>query len=169
MQLPSQVEHVVRSRAARLTLAITLIALSIWVFAPYIGYRIASSAFVNAELVRINAPIAGRLTVSTPRKGEYFDTSRTLSFVESFSRDRRHLLDLERQHAVARDRSELARRQLTQLDAFDQELTGRIKAYREGVIQRLTHELAEADAERTGCLMEAQLRREVGTRMEELA
>ena len=57
-------QRFVRSRVARLGLAASLIALSAWAFLPYVSYRISSSAFVNAELVRVAAPIAGRLTLS---------------------------------------------------------------------------------------------------------
>jgi hypothetical protein len=44
-----RLQRFVRSRMARLGLAVALIALSAWAFIPYVGYRISSSAFVNAE------------------------------------------------------------------------------------------------------------------------
>ena len=53
-------QRFVRNRMARLGLAFALIAMSAWAFLPYVNYRIASSAFVNAELVRVAAPIAGQ-------------------------------------------------------------------------------------------------------------
>ena len=59
------VERLVRSRIVRLMLALSLlIALGAWAFLPHVVYRIAPTAFVNAELVRVTAPIAGRLATS---------------------------------------------------------------------------------------------------------
>jgi hypothetical protein len=71
MRGSDRLQRLVRSRVARLGLAVALIALSAWAFIPYVGYRISSSAFVNAELVRVTAPIAGRLTRDIPRKGDF--------------------------------------------------------------------------------------------------
>ena len=53
------VERMVRSRRVRLLIVFTLLALSGWAFLPHIAYRIAPVAFVNAELVRVTAPMAG--------------------------------------------------------------------------------------------------------------
>jgi len=78
------------------------------------------------------------------------------------------LFDLERQFAVSRERAGLARRQLAELDGLDRELVNRTDAYREGVVQRLSQEVYETTAERTGCVAEVNQRREVGTRMEQL-
>ena len=46
-------------------LALALIALGAWAFLPHVVYRIAPTAFVNAELVRVTAPIAGRLSATS--------------------------------------------------------------------------------------------------------
>ena len=105
-------QRLIRSRMARLGLAFALIAVSVWAFLPHVRYRIASSAFVNAELVRVAAPIAGRLTRDLPRKGDISGKSSDVTLVEALSRDQRHLLQLTRQHAVAKERAELARKQL---------------------------------------------------------
>ena len=69
-------QRLVRSRIARLGLAFALIAVSAWAFLPYVSYRIASSAFVNSELVRVTAPIAGRLSRDLPRKGDFIGQRR---------------------------------------------------------------------------------------------
>ena len=71
MQIPKNLEAFVRSRAARLGLATLFIAVSVWAFVPYVTYRIAPSAFINAELMRVTAPIAGKLTQDLPRKGRF--------------------------------------------------------------------------------------------------
>src|SRR5271163_862731 len=96
------IQQFIRNRITRVALALMLIALSAWAFFPYITYRIAPSAFVNAELLRVAAPIAGRLTQDLPRKGDFVEQPVTLSLIDSRSRDRRHLLDLDRQYAVAK-------------------------------------------------------------------
>ncbi len=162
------IQRLVRSRFARLALASSLIALSAWAFLPYLAYRVAPSAFVNAELVRVTAPIAGRLTLDLPRKGDFIDHTTTVPLVESLARDRRHLMDLSRQVAAASERSTLARRQLAEIAVIDRELASRTEAYRSGVVTRLGHEIDEATAERSGCLAEVEQRREIGARMTQL-
>jgi multidrug resistance efflux pump len=161
-------QRFIRSRQARVALALVLIALSAWAFMPYITYRIAPSAFVNAELVRVAAPIAGRLTRDLPHKGDFVEQPATVSLIESLSRDRRHLLDLDRQSAVAKEQAALARKQLDEIATADGVLEKRMNAYRDGMIKRLGQEIAEAEAEKTGCLAEARQRQDVGSRMEQL-
>jgi multidrug resistance efflux pump len=162
------IQRVIRSRMARLTLAFGLIALSAWAFLPYVGYRISSSAFVNSELVRVTAPIAGRLTRDLPPKGVFIDQSLSVTLIEALSRDHRHLLQITSQYAVAKERADLARKQLAEVAATDDKLSKRTKIYRDGMIARLGHERDETKAEKAGCLMEVEQRREVGTRMEQL-
>src|ERR1700686_5572356 len=88
-----------RSRFARVVLASILFRASAWAFAPYLKYRIAPSAFINAELLRVTAPIAGRLTQDLPRKGEFIAKPEKVNLIESIAPDHRHLLDLEHQYA----------------------------------------------------------------------
>ena len=109
------VERFIRSRIVRRSLALGIIALSGWALLPYVTYRIAPSAFVNAELMRVTAPIAGQLASDLPRKGEYFQRSRVVSLVEARSPDRRHLIDLDQQLAMSTKRAELVRRQLGEI------------------------------------------------------
>jgi multidrug resistance efflux pump len=163
------VERFVRSRLVRLALALTLVAVSAWAFLPYLHSRVASSAFVNAEMVRVTTPIAGRLAQNLPRKGDFVGRATTIDLVQERSPDQRHLLDLRRQHAVAKERAELATAQLEEIKATDRILAARADAYREGVIKRIGREIDEAKAEKTGCLAEAHQRRDVGARMEQLA
>ena len=161
-------QRFVRSRITRLALAVSLIALSAWAFLPFVGYRISSSAFVNAELVRVAAPIAGRLTRELPRKGDFIEHPTVVPLIEALSRDQRHLLDLVSRQAHAEGRAALASRQLGEIATTDHELGKRAKIYRDGMIARLGHELDETQAERTGCLAEAQQRRDISARMEQL-
>jgi multidrug resistance efflux pump len=162
------IQRVIRSRTARLALAFGLIALSAWAFLPYVGYRISSSAFVNSELVRVTAPIAGRLTRDLPPKGDFIDQPQSVTLIEALSRDHRHLLQITSQYTVAKERADLARKQLAEIAATDDELSKRTKIYRAGMIARLGHERDESKAEKAGCLMEVEQRREVGARMEQL-
>jgi len=162
------VEGMVRSRRVRLLLAFTLLALSGWAFLPHVAYRIAPTAFVNAELLRVTAPMAGRLAKNLPRKGDMIDQTVTVNLTETIAPDRRHLLDLEQQSAVAKDRAELAKQQLIEIAAIDRELEIRTDAYKDGMVSRLSQEIVEAEAEKAGCLAEVFQRRDIGSRMDEL-
>jgi multidrug resistance efflux pump len=166
--LSSTVERLVRSRRARLLLAITLIGVSAWAFFPHVAYRIAPTAFVNSELVRVAAPMAGRLSRDLPRKGDIIERTISMNLTETLSPDRRHLLDLEQQSTVAKDRADLAKRQLAEVAKLDGELESRTGSYQSGMIERIGQEIAEAEAEKIGCLAEVRQRRDVGSRMEEL-
>jgi multidrug resistance efflux pump len=168
MSLSATVEAIIRNRVARVLLALALILVGAWAFLPHLAYRIAPTAFVNSELVRVTAPIAGRLSPDLPRRGEIIDRSMTVNLVEALSSDRRHLLDLEQQGPVAKDRAELARRQLADIEGADRELQSRIDFYRSGTIQRLDQEVVEAQAEKAACLAENEQRRDVRSRMEQL-
>ncbi|HEX2655322.1 MAG TPA: HlyD family efflux transporter periplasmic adaptor subunit [Xanthobacteraceae bacterium] len=149
-------------------LALLLIAVSAWTFLPYINYRISASAFVNAELARVAAPIAGRLNQALPHKGDFIERSRALNLIESRSVDRRHLHDLERQFMLAGEQATLARKQLEEIAGADSELQSRMNTYRESMIKRLGNEIAEVEAEKAGCLVEARRRQEMGSRWEQL-
>jgi multidrug resistance efflux pump len=167
--LASYIEKFVRSRAVRLLLAAALIAVSLWAFSPYLTSRIASSAFVNAELMRVNAPIAGRLTNALPRKGDFIAAPESVNLIQTLHADHRQLLDMQSKLAIAKDRADLARRQLKEIKAADDELRARAEKYRVGIIDRVGREIDEANAEKKGCLLEAQQRGDVGSRMEELS
>ena len=168
MSQSDYLQRFVRSRPVRLALALTLIAIGGWTVFPFMAYRVAPSAFVNAELVRVTAPISGRLTRDLPGKGDYIKDAANVPLVVSLSTDRRHLFDLERQNAVAQDRAQLARHQLAEITDVDRALNGRTEAYRNGLIQWLAEAINETAAEQTGCLAEARQRREIGSRIEQL-
>jgi multidrug resistance efflux pump len=162
------VQSFVRRRSVRIALAVLIIAVAVWAFAPHVGYRTASSAFVNAELVRVTAPIAGRLTRDLPHKGDFIDKLTKVELIEALNEDKRHQQQLATQYAIAKGRAELARKQLEAVEAADAALAKRVKTFREGMVARLEHERDETQAEQTGCLAEAHQRRDVGSRMEKL-
>ena len=168
----SNVPHIrtiIGRRGVRVSVALLLIGAAAWAFTPYVAYRVSSSAFVNSEISRVRAPIEGYLSSDLPRKGKFFDLATTLTLIKSNSADRRRLLDLEGQQAAAKDRSELAYKQLADIAALDRELEQRLEVYRGGLIERLELEIKEAEAERAGCLAEVLQRRDIGTRMQGLA
>jgi len=168
MSASDRLQQFVRRRSVRLALAGGLVATGTWAFFPYVNYRIASSAFVNAGLVRVAAPIAGQLTQDLPQKGDFIGRSTTLPLIEARAPDQRHLLHLQSQHAVATERADLARKQLAEIGAADKELAERGVVHRGGMVSRLGYELEEARAEKSGCTAELALRRDVGSRMEQL-
>ena len=169
MSVGKRIELVVRSRLARLMLALGLVIFSGWAFLPYLTSRVSSSAFVNTELVRVTTPISGRLANDLPHKGDFISDTKLVNLVETLSPDQRHLSDLRRQYTAAKERAELASTQLEEIKAADRILGGRADAYRAGMVKRIEREIEEARVEKTGCLAEAHQRRDVGTRMEALA
>jgi multidrug resistance efflux pump len=162
------VERFIRSRIVRRSLALGIIALSGWALLPYVTYRVAPSAYVNAELMRVTAPMAGQLSSDLPRKGEYFQRTRVVPLVEARSPDRRHLMDLDQQLAMSTKRAELARRQLEEIAELDRKLRDRSEDYRLGMVARLSHEIGETEVEKGGCLAEARQRNDVAGRIEKL-
>jgi multidrug resistance efflux pump len=168
MRVSEFVEKSVRNRVVRLSLATVLLAVSAWAFSPYVSSRVSSSAFVNAELMRVTSPFAGRLTSNLPRRGEFVGQSRAVNLVEVLAPDQRHLFDLRQQHAMAKERAELTRTQLDEIKSSDHELGGRAEGYKAGVVNRISGEIEEATAENAGCMAEAIQRRDIGSRMEQL-
>ena len=166
--LSASVEALVRSRRARLVLALTLLVLAGWALLPHLAYRIAPSAFVNAELVRVTAPMAGRLANDLPRKGDMIDRSITVNLTETLAPDRRHLWISNSKARSPRIVPNWRKRQLAESTTVDQELATRTDAYQDGMVRRIGQEIAEAEADKTGCLAEAFQRRDIGSRMDEL-
>ena len=162
------VEYFVRNRFVRLGLALLFIVAAGWAFLPYVTHRVGASAFVNSTIVRVTAPFAGRLAPTLPRQGDLIDASTPLNLMEALSPDRRHLLDLQLQHALAKETGELAQRQLKEIEAFDTQLVGRTEAYRAAVVDQIGHEIGEAEAEHAGCMEELRQRNEIGLRMDTL-
>ena len=168
MPTADPLQRFIRTRAVRVILAVGLIAVGAWMFLPYINYRVASSAFVNSEIVRISAPIAGQLTTHLPRKGDLIESPTRMSLIKALSPDQRHLFQLESRRAVAKERAALVERQLQQIETTDAELATRLQTYREAMVARLTQERDEVKAEKTGCLAEASQRKDVASRLEKL-
>jgi biotin carboxyl carrier protein len=161
-------ERLIRKRFARLALAVLLIGTAGWAFLPYVTHRVAASAFVNSELVRVTAPFAGKLTNALPRQGDFIDNARSVNLIEALSPDRRHLFDLQLQYAMAKKTSELAQQHLKEIASLDADLAKRTETYRLAIVNQISHEGLEAEAERAGCLEELKHRDDVGLRMDTL-
>jgi multidrug resistance efflux pump len=169
MAMLPNVRTIISSRLARIALALALIAVSVWAFAPYVAYRVSSSAFINSEIMRVSAPISGYLALDIPHKGKFIDHPETLTLIQSYTADRQRLLDLERQQAMAKDLGGLAKKQLAEVAELDSELDKRTTAYRDGMLKRLGLEIKEAEAEKAGCLAESRQLDDIGARMSKLA
>jgi multidrug resistance efflux pump len=165
---PVSIERMIRSRPMRVVVSLLLIGASIWAFVPYMVYRVSSSAFVNAELVRVTAPITGQVAAELPRKGTFIERPTIVPLIQSLAPDRRHLLALDQDYAVATERAALARAQLDEITVRDRELAERTDVFRTASIERLEREIEETRAERAGCLTEARLRHDVGERLDKL-
>jgi multidrug resistance efflux pump len=161
-------ERIFRSRTARLITALTLIAVSIWAFLPYAVYRVAPSAFVNASLKRVTAPISGKLAETLPQKGEFLSEPSSVPLIDARSPDRTSLLNLQRQRVLAKRNSELARSQLKEIVELDTTLSNRVSAYLSATIAHLQREIGETNAERKGCWQELEQLRDVSSRMNQL-
>jgi multidrug resistance efflux pump len=168
MSNPANMRSIFSTRRVRIVVALLLIGLSIWGLAPYVAYRVSSSAFINAEMMRVTAPIPGYLSSELPHKGEFIDRASKLTLIRSYAVDRRRLVELETQQSAAKERLAFDNKQLTEIASLDSELEKRTRAYREGMITRLGHEITEAEAESAGCLKEDLHRRDIGTRLQGL-
>jgi multidrug resistance efflux pump len=162
-------ERLVRSRTARIALALGFIAFTAWAFVPYVTHRVASSAFVNAELTRITAPIGGRLTQNLPRSGLFIAETLPVQLVEATAPDRRHLVALEQQLGPAQARAELAERQLDEIVSADRGLELRTDRHRTAMLQRLARAIEEGQADLAACRAEEMERRKARGRVEQLA
>ncbi|HUN49528.1 MAG TPA: hypothetical protein VMU42_00350, partial [Candidatus Sulfotelmatobacter sp.] len=162
-------EKLVRSRFVRLMLAAALIGLGAWAFLPYVTSRVASSAFVNAELVRVTAPIAGRLSRDLPTKGTLLDGVAKTPLIEALTPDRRHLVALEQQRAAVKAQVELATGQLAELAAADRDLAARTERHRTAVVEQIGHEIDEAKANLNACQADQRQQQQIRDRTEVLA
>lgn len=158
-----KIERLVRSRMARVLLACSLIGVGTWVFLPYLTHRVASSAFVNAEILRVTAPIRGRLNAELPSKGTLLTEETELTLIEAMSPDRRQLAVFEEENAVANAQIALARTQLTEIEEADSRLAERLEAHRTAVLEDLESAIGEAEARLRSCSIERdELEREHG-------
>ena len=160
-------ERLVRSRVARIALACGLIAFGTYEFLPYLTHHVASSAFVNAEIVRVTAPIRGELSAELPGKGVFIEEARAIKLVQTAVEDRRQLAVFEQQYAVAEAQIDLARRHLAEIEETDGRLLDRAERHRSAILTEMAAAIDEAEAEVMGCGIERdELGRDLNLRRE---
>lgn len=162
-------ERFIRKGSLRLLLALGLIALGTWAFLPYITHRVSTSAFVNAELMRLISPIPGRVATGLPAKGQFLAMPMAIELIEAMAPDRRHLAGLEQERAVAEARTHLLATQIKEIELAARGLGERGQRHRTATLRRLQAELEEAEAEHIACMTEEEERRSHRARMEALA
>lgn len=160
--------NVLGARYVRIAFAVLLLAIAAWTFSPYLAYRISSSAFINSEVVRIKAPIPGRLADNLPYTGEYISETSNLALIKAASSDRRQLVDLQAQKSAASERAQFDQKQLSELATADAALEKQLTDYKIGTAKRIELEIAEAKAEKSGCHAEEEQRRLIGQRLQGL-
>jgi len=137
-------------------------------FIPFIAYKVAPTAYVNAELIRITAPINGQLTQELPRKGDFIDAPTAARLIQSNNVDRSGLVSLERQFEEYKAKAQLASSQITELDAADAAFTQRMSAYQSALANRQDSDMLETQRELKACRDIAAVRRSALDRAEEL-
>lgn len=165
----NMLEGLLRSRTMRVSLAGTLIVIGIWSLSPYAFYNVAPSAFVNAELVRIAAPISGIVTEDLPRKGDMIDSTSAAKLIRSISNDRSSLKEAEEQYENAKAREQLSTLQIAELKAADEALAKRTAEYRAAIRNRFERTIGELALEIAACKRELEVRRLATTQAETMA
>ncbi len=164
-----KLETMARSRRLRLAAAVSMAALGLWAFAPYVANEVGGEAWVNAPLTRISSPIAGTVTTALPAPGAHLPQPRTAVLVKARTLDTGELGALLDQRAAMQAGLELGERQLAEIAAADQRLIGRAGRFESASVARLvaTTEAARADTE--ACTAEAREARQQLARIETLA
>jgi len=166
-QFAVRFDEFVRSRRARLALVTGLAAFGVWAFAPHVLSDISTEASVNAPLIRITAPIDGRVA-ALPAVGTAFGFPETISPVEP-STDTGALGDLMSEADLADSAHALANRQLRELDAERARLRTRVATFSEAAVERSSAALAGAQAEAAACRTTALEKQQALVRAERLA
>ena len=163
-----KIEDLIRNRATRIALAVALIGFGAWSFVPYIAYKVAPAAYVNAELIRITAPINGELTQELPHKGDFFGAPTKKTLIQSNTIDRSGLVGLERQYEEYRAKADLASSQISELAAADHAFTTRMAGYQSALASREDAEILEVESELKACREAEVAKRSALDRAEEL-
>ncbi len=144
-------EQVFKSRTLRAVIAAGLVAFGLWGFAPYVFKDVASSAYVNAELMRVSTPVAGVLSTRLPASGSYLRQEQRLHLVTARTPDRSRLDDLERQAATADATAAMMGDQLAELARSDGAMRRRGQLFNAATLQNLAGRAHVAEAEAAAC------------------
>lgn len=164
-----KLETMARSRRLRLAAAVSMAAVGLRAFMPYMANEVGGEAWVNAPLTRISSPIAGTVTTELPAPGAHLTHPRTAVLVKARALDSSGLGALLDQQAAMQAGLNLAEQQLAEIAAADQRLAVRAGRFESAAVARLvaTTDAARADAE--ACTAEAREARQQLARIETLA
>jgi multidrug resistance efflux pump len=167
--MANHIETTIRSNRLRVAVAVSMAALGLWAFAPYVTSEVGGEAHVNAPIIRIASPIAGIVAADLPPPGTALARSHTTRLVEARSVDAGPLAALKGQQAALLSARDLAHRQIAELDGARLRLAGRSARFGQAASARLaanTHAAREALAACQAEAAEAVLQRD---RVEALA
>lgn len=167
--MASRLETIIRSNRLRVAAAVSMAALSLWAFAPYVTSEVGGEAHVNAPLIRMASPIAGIVATDLPPPGTAIAATRTARLVTARSIDNGPLAALKGEAAALAAARDLARRQIAELGTAGTRLAGRSARFGKAAAARLaasTHAAREALAACQAEAAEAVLQRD---RIEALA
>jgi len=167
--MASRFETIIRSNRLRVAAAVSMAALGLWAFAPYVTSEVGGEAHVNAPLIRMASPIAGIVATDLPPPGTAIAAARTARLVTARSIDNGPLAALKGEAAALAAARDLARRQIAELGTAGTRLAGRSARFGKAAAARLaasTHAAREALAACQAEAAEAVLQRD---RIEALA
>ena len=153
--MTSYLERLVRSRRPRVFLAVSLAAVGLWAFAPYVAGESGGEAYVNAPLIRVTSPIAGNVAQQLPDPGGYIADARPMRLVTARSADSDALRALLGQEAALKAGQALANAQLAELQRADLRLADRSRKFERASVRRLAAGTAAARADALACRAEA--------------
>lgn len=149
------IETILRSNRLRVALAVSMAALGLWAFAPYVISEVGGEAHVNAPIIRMASPIAGVAASDLPPPGTAIATARTARLVVARSVDAGPLAALKGQQAALQVARDLARRQIGELDSARQRLAGRSAQFGHAAAARLAASTRAAQEAQAACQAEA--------------
>jgi len=125
------------------------------VLAPYAINHVSSSAYVNAELVRVHAPIAGSLDERLPEDGAFIAEATRIPLLEALAPDRGRLIELESERAANTELTALLTAQVAEISARSEALSARFDTFAAASRSRLGSDLSAIEARLDACRREA--------------
>jgi multidrug resistance efflux pump len=154
-------------RVLRILIGLGLLGLPIWFLTPGLWTISSSQAIVNAELITLTSPIEGLVTQAPPSAGEFVTQGSVLVQVLAPQDHDKHLDELNSEAATVLARVVALKEHRSRAESLKHELANGFRKYKDSMVQRLTHELAEARSEAEAA--EARLRQRESEEREELA
>lgn len=139
-----------KSRAGRffrVLIGLGFLGLPAWFFTPGIWTITSTQAIVNAELVTLTSPIEGVVTHEPPPLGQFVTKGSSLLQIQGLTADHKYLDGLKAEAATAASRIAAIKDHRAKTESLKHELETGFGKYKDSMVQRLTHELAEAKSE----------------------